>query len=166
MGSWLDMERLVTVDPVTTATSVATTEFGVLDGACKVEGIAGPDGTSSDVAVAERESGGLVGSWLFGTVVEEPLRTFTFVIDVEEGLVPIGFSGAEVELLDIPEVEDEDTAQFGTNTASESSVSDANNPNARPFNATPVLRVTEERASIVPAKEVPTPIVADEPTCQ
>jgi hypothetical protein len=64
------------------------------------------------------------------------------------------------------ELVDEVTGQISTLTILESNVTDPRKANTPPFETAAVSSVTEIAARIVPAKALPVPRVAEEPTCQ
>ena len=71
-----------------------------------------------------------------------------------------------VELGCAIELEDATAQAAGTLTTLVSSVTVAPSPNARPANEAPVPKVTDWSASMVPERDVPSPIVAEDPTAQ
>jgi hypothetical protein len=105
--------------------------------------------------------------------------------DVEEVIVRdvvLGVAGLDVSLVEVDdieiegdppppppptlELEDEDTGQISALTLFESKTIDAPIAKSPPSDVAPVSSVIDAAARIVPWKEDPTPMVADDPTCQ
>lgn len=89
------------------------------------------------------------------------------VVEPEAGTPGVGeLTAGVVELPCTIELDEEDTEQSGTVTRFESKVTVADIPNAPLIRDALVSKVTEAPAIMVPAKDVPVPSVAAEPTAQ